>query len=298
MSNIDCTAGSEEVNKDGEGIRQETPPVGVEKGLQYETLELNPAGIPEELKAREWWVGVRFERKPSGKLNKIPISENGREINAHDPQKWLTFETVLKRYNLDLYDGIAVVLSDHDPYTVIDDDTAWNDDESDLEPAARAIVSRFPNAYVERSTSGLGIHAVIQGSRPPGTKCRGVMPDGRSIEAYDKKRVMVLTGNRIDGYGCKPGEPIGEHQAELEKFCREFLPDDLSGLTVDIESAELPDVPEADELTIDGLRMRGLIVSRSCGQESGRMSKTTTASSSTRHRRKPTPPSLRACSTM
>ncbi len=142
--------------------------------------------IPDEIKIYQQFVMWRYEDKNAKKPTKVPYSaRTGKLASVTDYVTWSTFEECLNCLNSNLYDGIGFVLTENDPYTVIDlDDTKGDTASLDRQ---MHIFSEF-ESYAERSISGTGLHIWIKGSVPSGRR--------RScIEVYSSQRYMVMTGD-------------------------------------------------------------------------------------------------------
>lgn len=137
--------------------------------------------IPAELQRLPQWVCAGS--------NKIPLNpRNGRHANVTDPTTWGTFEEACKGDTL----YIGLVLTDGDPYCVIDLDNKPEAPLSDAEwQVHKRILDSFPT-YIERSASGRGYHIV----------CRARLKQGRrrgTVEVYSSQRYMIFTGNALNG---------------------------------------------------------------------------------------------------
>ena len=111
------------------------------------------------------WINWKLVDKGDGKKpTKVPCDTQGNEINAHDPRYWLDYGTALA------YGKVGFVLTENDPYFVIDLDHALVDGQwSDF---SKAVCSMFAGAYCEISQSGTGLHIFARGKRPHGFKIK------------------------------------------------------------------------------------------------------------------------------
>lgn len=98
--------------------------------------DLNP-------KSYNQWLGYRLIERPNGKLGKAPIDRRGRLTDCRNQSAWLSFADVRRAGG----DGFGFVLTDSDPFVVIDIDGAVD------HPAVTALAS-----YTEYSPSGNGLH--------------------------------------------------------------------------------------------------------------------------------------------
>ena len=147
--------------------------------------------IPQELKDRPQWIAWVAEVR-DGKPTKRPLG------SSTDPETWSSFETV--RVHAPGGGGIGFVFSPDDPYVGIDLDHCLDQDGDVIETWAQEILDMFPDAYVETSPSGRGLHLIVRGSMPPGIK--GKRQGG--VEVYGEARFFTMTGTEARG------EVVGE----------------------------------------------------------------------------------------
>ena len=150
--------------------------------------------VPRELQQRRQWCVSTLEIKSDGKPDKAPrSSQTGALASVTNPDDFCTFEQAINAG----YPAIGFVLTDDDPYCVIDLD---NDGALDDETAERQI-SIYENCwtYAERSQMGLGLHIV----------CRAKMDGGvrrDSVEIYDQKRYIIFTGDVVRDVPINDGQ--------------------------------------------------------------------------------------------
>lgn len=149
--------------------------------------------IPEEMKQRRMWCCWRLEPGEDGKPTKIPRKANGgARVKSDEPSGWATFDEAVAASPR--YQGIEVIISKQDPYTVIDLDHCV-DESGKIERWAQRLIDDF-GTYAEFSQSGSGIHIIMHGDKP-GPRCR--IKDYPNIEVYDWGRPLVMTGNLLPG---------------------------------------------------------------------------------------------------
>lgn len=146
--------------------------------------------IPEELRLRPQWV--------CADLDKIPLTPRTRHRAAVDnPLTWGTYEEAAASGS----PYIGFVLTDADPYTLIDLD---DKPEKPLTPEQWArhirILESF-DSYTERSASGRGYHIVVRGHVPSGVK-------RETVEVYSNLRYMICTGNVIRPASITEQQPL------------------------------------------------------------------------------------------
>lgn len=172
--------------------------------------------IPAELKNRPQWVGWRFEKR-KGKWTKPPINiHTGCGAKSNDPATWSTFGEAVAYWqaNKGRIDGVGYVLTEDDPYCLIDFDEVVTD--RIIDPQVRKIVDTF-NTYTEKSVSGDGLHLICQATKP-GDKCRAKVSDTVDVEFYSEKRYFTVTGNALKG--MKTIQPCGN---EVSVFYRKYF---------------------------------------------------------------------------
>jgi hypothetical protein len=98
--------------------------------------DLNP-------KSYNQWLSYRLVERPNGKLGKAPTDRRGRLTDCRNQSAWLSFADVRKAGG----DGFGFVLTDSDPFVVLDIDNAVD------HPAVAGLGS-----YTEYSPSGNGLH--------------------------------------------------------------------------------------------------------------------------------------------
>lgn len=113
---------------------------------------------------------------------KRPITVDGRPASSTDPRTWSTYREAARAT---VGDGLGFVLGDG--IACLDLDNCL-DERGRPDARARAILDRVPDAYVEISPSGRGLH--IWGVAPE-------QPGRRRIayEAYSTGRYITVTGN-------------------------------------------------------------------------------------------------------
>ena len=193
--------------------------------------------IPTKLRKSHQWVAWKkvpdydddLNLKP--KFRKVPINvQSGRGAQSSNPDTWASFDDVMafidERAGVDHthIDGegneITGTVSEYpgyffapdDPFCGIDLDDCRNPDTGDVAPWAHEIIKHF-NSYTELSQSGSGFHIIIIGQKPAGSRSRK-----GGIEAYDRDRYFICTGDVVDGYGT-----IQARQVELESFLEKYL---------------------------------------------------------------------------
>ena len=157
--------------------------------------------IPNELKELKQWVCATSEKLP---INPI----NGFNASPTKANSWSTFE---KAKANDKYPHIGFVLSENDPYTIIDLDDPfdpkkdWTDEERQAHATLNQNIINTFESYTEISQSGTGVHIIVRGSIP-----KGVNRD--TVEMYSTQRYMICTGNVMKDL------PIVDYQEMLDNM--------------------------------------------------------------------------------
>lgn len=159
------------------------------------------ANVPEELRRLPQWAVATGLPKVDD-IDKAPRDpRTGRLASTADPSTWATFEECLASP----YPLIGFMLSDADPFTIIDlDDKVANPASEDDKATFAKIIETF-DSYTERSASGRGYHVVVRGKMPASVK----QP---RLEIYSARRFMIFTGDV-----CRP-EPIQPRQELLDRL--------------------------------------------------------------------------------
>lgn len=182
--------------------------------------------IPQELRERKQWLVCTLTPIPgaNGKVDKQPRNPVTRlAADVTDPATWGTFEEAM---NSGL-DGIGYVLSESDPYAVIDlDDKDINNSE---QRARHAKIYGAFASYAELSQSGRGCHIIVRGKIGGGLHRDGV-------EVYDQERFIICTGKALRD------SPILDFNEMLNLMVRE-----MGGINIVQDLSDLPNEPEKDD---------------------------------------------------
>jgi hypothetical protein len=170
--------------------------------------------IPPEMQAHNQWVCWKLVPRGEGKATKLPINaRTGQLASVTDPATWGGFDEAVAAVETWGCTGIGFVLSDADPFTIIDLDNCGGDEVA--RARQQKIVQSF-SSYSEISPSGNGLHIVVKGSVPSGKR-------REKVEVYSSERYMTMTGN----VHC--GLPIAERQQLLD-----ILWTDMGGTTSNV----------------------------------------------------------------
>jgi primase-polymerase (primpol)-like protein len=113
------------------------------------------------------------------------------KASVTDAEAWGTIQQALAAARRHNYAGVGFVFTADDPYIGIDLDNCRDPQTGELKPWAADIVRQFPDAYVEASPSGTGIHIITRGVAPHNGKA--AYHDG-AVEMYDRARYFTVSG--------------------------------------------------------------------------------------------------------
>lgn len=150
---------------------------------------IDPNNTPRELWRFSQFVCWRYgEPKPGRKPPKIPVNPKTLANGGVSwPNTWSDIRTAVATYKTNEWiAGVGFVLTEHDPYTMIDLDNCLIDGK--LTPFAANIVDRF-DTYTELSPSGRGLRLFVQCEQQPSAIKQP------AIELYSTERFATLTGN-------------------------------------------------------------------------------------------------------
>jgi primase-polymerase (primpol)-like protein len=151
--------------------------------------------IPEELTARPQWLIWRYGRRED-KPTKIPVDPNtGGAGKVDDPATWTSYEAACAARERFRCDGVGFVFTRDDPYVGIDLDHCRDPESGRVEQQAQVIIDELAT-YAESSVSGSGVHLILRGTMPPGSRHRGRIDD-LEVEVYETGRFFVTTGEEL-----------------------------------------------------------------------------------------------------
>lgn len=159
----------------------------------------------DELKKLRQWVAYSHTKVPI-----TPGSEAARPAKSTDPSTWGSYAEALYTAQVHALAGVGFVLTDSDPYVVVDLDGAVEPGVG-IKPWAQEIVDAL-NSYTEVSPGGAGLHIWCRGAIPRrGARVR--RDDGALIEIYAAARYMTVTERIVPGLTS-----IRERHAELAQL--------------------------------------------------------------------------------
>lgn len=152
--------------------------------------------IPDSFKNYKQWVNWKIIEGA-----KIPVDgTSGYKINAHNVDNYLTFNDAFNRTINNPGIGVGFVITDNDPFFLLDIDHALQDDGS-WSPLAIELCSMFHGTYQEISISGEAIHIIGTTDTNIEHKCKNTV---EKIELYTRKRFVAITGTGAIGDPTTP----------------------------------------------------------------------------------------------
>lgn len=175
------------------------------------THTLIPAQCPiPELASERRFVTWRYERRGNN-LTKVPYGRGGVRASSTDPSTWMSWEEAAREAQG--ADGVGVMLGGG----LVGIDLDWKGrQESDFPEAAVWLIQAL-DSYTEVSPSGKGVHILLLGEKPQGSRSRVRLDEEVGLEVYGGGRFFTLTGKRVGARG------IVERQEALDWLCRTFL---------------------------------------------------------------------------
>lgn len=165
------------------------------------------------LSAYPQWVAWRKEPLPNGKTKKLLINPHtGYPASSTNETTWGTAEQVQEfcTRNTDHY--IGFVFTESDPFFFVDIDNAY--DGTDWNDWSKYLLSCFPEAFVETSQSGRGLHIIGIGSKAADMGCKS----DHDWDIYTEGRFVALTGTYPSGDAGKY-----DHTAMCQQLSLEYL---------------------------------------------------------------------------
>jgi len=187
------------------------------KSDKFDTGYLQPVigNIPPQLKGwKQWvfWRGVKHDEADK-KPTKIPFNATGA-AKSNDRSTWLPF-VAMQTWMQRKMDGIAFVLSDDDPFSMIDLDGCIEDEK--ISEFARKVIEYF-DSYTEISPSGTGVRIFVEGKVDSAIKHPKVNDKTLPLEIYSRSRVATVTGHVIRN------KPVCNRQEKLTKTYEAYKP--------------------------------------------------------------------------
>ncbi|QFF98781.1 DNA primase [Psychrobacillus glaciei] len=181
--------------------------------VKEEILEPVMENIPEELQMIPNWVLWRAEwNEKRQQFDKVPYQTNG--IDKADSTRnhtWGSFKDIEEAYLNGNVEGIGFVLSEDDPYCVIDIDGLEN---VEVLPALAQEITDL--SYAELSPSGSGIHIWLKGFYHDKEKFKNKNTK-LGYEIYSNERFMTFTGETLNNLPISEGTKINSFIEKIFK---------------------------------------------------------------------------------
>lgn len=187
-----------------------------------------PDSYPEDMAARDQWV-VWKPTETGGKVPRSPWNNPGspnRYTDPTDPGHWVSYSEASEWVAANREYGLGFVLSERDPFALIDFDKARDPDTGGLHPTAREVPLRA-GSYADVSVSGTGLHVMVRGRLPAemGRLTKTPLPEQpdfpkASIEVYDAGQFVAMSGEHLQ---VTPRETT-DCQPLLEELVEEYAP--------------------------------------------------------------------------
>lgn len=163
----------------------------------YKNLEKN---VPEEMKALPNWCVYRtWQREDKDKKGKVLKSAvTGEGASSKNPGDWTDFNTAMKYAKENGFAGVSFLLEAKNGITCIDlDECVLNAETGEMKERATKLIDSLKGTYMERSTSGNGVHIFIKDDILRGGKFNSMAKDSQKgdLEVFDNQRVISMTGD-------------------------------------------------------------------------------------------------------
>lgn len=236
-------------------------------------IDVQPDGIPAEMKARRQWVCWRYEPDGNGRPTKVPYQPNGRKASSTDANTWGSFADAFDAYcnSHSNFSGIGYVFSgEPDDFVGVDLDDVrdaetgelhpWRPDQRrcdrwvDDAPEPAEIITMLAS-YAEISPSLSGVKVFVRGDLAQGGKAG-------DFEAYSRGRYFTVTGMKLRESPATITTVNGELNDVTSKFLRIVPRDEGSqpAVTVDVPDNSTPADDDAliEAATANDIKFRQL----------------------------------------
>ena len=169
----------------------------------FANLEKN---IPEEFKALPNWCVYRVWQKDENKRGKVIKSAVTGEgihkdiLGNYNANDFTDFYTALKYAKKEGFAGLSLLLDKQNGITCIDLDKCVKDVQTgEMKERATKLIKELSGTYMERSTSGNGIHIFLKDDILKNGQYKGadVNADKGDLEVLEDKRIISMTGDMI-----------------------------------------------------------------------------------------------------
>lgn len=159
--------------------------------------------FPSRLRQRDRWMVWKEDQ--SRKIPRAP-QHGGVEVyaSAMDEENWMTFERAEDYVNMvPSLSGLTYSLQHDDGLALLDYDDVRDPESGEILPQVMQQLHQL-GGFAQVSTSGTGVHAIVEGTLPERMKSLVVDLDGHpdaELEIYDGDRFIAMTGEKLDSAG-------------------------------------------------------------------------------------------------
>jgi putative DNA primase/helicase len=178
--------------------------------------------------AKKWTITVG---KWAGKVRALASKRHRTFINNSD------------------YGCLGFVVSESDPFTVIDKDYVIDPETGKINDEASEEIELL-NSYTEKSVSGRGIHVFVKAKSPKAGR-KKKQPDGTDREMYSSLRSITMTGNHLEGTPLT----INPRQEVVDQLWKKWFSDDTTEIKASTVSLKENTVTSLAQNAIMTLKM-------------------------------------------
>jgi len=178
-----------------------------------DTVVSNTTHFPARLKSSDRWM-TWMATEDHRKVPRAPWDGSVDAFaSAMDAENWQDFDTATQYVDmLDGFDGLTYSLQDGDGLTLMDYDDVRNPTTGDVLPVVADHIERV-GGFAQVSTSGTGIHLIVQGELPESVRSLVIDLDGHpdaELEIYDGDRFIAMTGDKVERSrpNVRDGQPL------------------------------------------------------------------------------------------
>ena len=227
--------------------------------------------IPRSIYERQQWMGATVnedsQKRPFAPWGDSDHPEADDDTDAR--WKWGLRENYVTGGQLESkmeqsssIEHRAFIQQVDDPFCHIDFDEVVDPDSGDVHSAVVSILNRIGRTFTEISQSETGIHGIYYGELPDDVRQAGWDLDDESfggnddvpsVEIYDRRRALVVTGNHVRGTPAGIHEWDADGLRELLKENDQLVETDVSKPSDDYEDFDVseyePEVTDRGETT-------------------------------------------------
>ncbi|TDL37020.1 DUF927 domain-containing protein [Macrococcoides bohemicum] len=176
-------------------------------------LKFNVNNVPSDLRELDQWIYWKAEYNERRKqFEKVPYKSPSVKASTTNKNTWKSFESCVKNFKADVYDGIGFVLTKEDNLVCLDIDGAVNPET--FEPLTEIAKDMIKRTWYEISPSATGIHCYFKGEIPDNARKKNL---DLGIELYSHGRYITFTGFNSEDV------PINEDEAVLSEIVEKYF---------------------------------------------------------------------------